>query len=65
MGTEMVLKAAARYRCRVLIASTSEVYGKGSRIPFSEEDDVLLGATRSLDDILQSVIAYEQEQLGA
>lgn len=45
MGTEAVLKAALRYGCRVLIASTSEVYGKGSKIPFSEDDDVLLGAT--------------------
>ena len=31
--------------CRVLLASTSEVYGKGSKIPFSEDDDVLLGPT--------------------
>ena len=45
MGTEVVLRAALRYRCRVLLASTSEVYGKGSRIPFAEGDDVLLGAT--------------------
>src|SRR2546423_10970463 len=45
MGTEAVLKVALRYGCRVLIASTSEVYGKGSKIPFSEEDDVLFGAT--------------------
>jgi UDP-glucose 4-epimerase len=45
MGTEAVLQAALRYGCRVLIASTSEVYGKGSRIPFSEDDDVLLGPT--------------------
>ena len=45
MGTEAVLQAALRYNCRVLLASTSEVYGKGSRIPFSEEDDVLLGAS--------------------
>jgi UDP-glucose 4-epimerase len=45
-GTEMVLKAARRYRNKVLIASTSEVYGKGCRIPFSEDDDVLLGSTR-------------------
>jgi UDP-glucose 4-epimerase len=45
MGCEAVLKLALRYGCRVLIASTSEVYGKGNRIPFSEEDDVLLGAT--------------------
>jgi len=46
MGTEAVLRTAARYRARVLIASTSEVYGKGSRVPFSEEDDVLLGPTK-------------------
>lgn len=45
MGTEAVLKAALRYRAKVLIASTSEVYGKGTRIPFSESDDVVLGAT--------------------
>lgn len=45
MGTEEVLRAALRYDCRVLLASTSEVYGKGSRFPFAEEDDVLLGAT--------------------
>jgi nucleoside-diphosphate-sugar epimerase len=45
IGTEAVLKAALRYGCRVLLASTSEVYGKGSRIPFREHDDVLLGAT--------------------
>ncbi len=45
MGTEYVLKAALRYGCRVLLASTSEVYGKGSKIPFAEEDDVLLGPT--------------------
>ena len=44
-GTEMVLQAALRYGCRILVASTSEVYGKGAKIPFSEEDDVLLGST--------------------
>ena len=45
MGTEAILKAALRYRCRVLLASTSEVYGKGVKIPFSEKDDLLLGGT--------------------
>jgi UDP-glucose 4-epimerase len=45
MGTEAVLKAALRYRARVLIASTSEVYGKGNAIPFREDDDVVLGPT--------------------
>lgn len=44
-GTEVVLQAALRYGCGVLIASSSEVYGKGAKIPFREEDDVLLGPT--------------------
>jgi len=44
-GTEGVLRAARRYRARTLIASTSEVYGKGVKVPFREEDDVLLGTT--------------------
>lgn len=45
LGTDAVLKAAARYRAKVMLASTSEVYGKGNRIPFTEDDDVVLGAT--------------------
>lgn len=45
MGTESVLKAALRYRAKVLLASTSEVYGKGNQVPFNEEDDVVLGPT--------------------
>ncbi|HEY64137.1 MAG TPA: NAD-dependent epimerase/dehydratase family protein [Caldilineae bacterium] len=44
-GTEAVLRVAARYRVPVLITSTSEVYGKGARVPFSEDDDVVLGPT--------------------
>ena len=44
-GTEAVLTAAHRYGCKVLIASTSEVYGKGVRVPFNEEDDRLMGPT--------------------
>ena len=47
MGTDMVLKAALRNHVKVLIASTSEVYGKGSKIPFAEDDDVVLGPTRA------------------
>ncbi len=45
MGTEAVLRTALRYRARVLIASTSEVYGKGAAVPFREDDDVVLGPT--------------------
>ncbi|MGB9669064.1 MAG: NAD-dependent epimerase/dehydratase family protein, partial [Anaerolineales bacterium] len=44
-GTMKVLQAAVRYRVKVLIASTSEVYGKGNHIPFREDDDVVLGPT--------------------
>jgi len=45
IGTHAVLAAARRYRCRTLLASTSEVYGKGVRVPFAEDDDLLLGAS--------------------
>jgi len=44
-ATEVVLAAAAKKQRPVLIASTSEVYGKGSKVPFSEDDDLTLGAT--------------------
>jgi UDP-glucose 4-epimerase len=44
-GTEVVLKTARRYRRKVLIASTSEVYGKNEKVPFSEDDDRTLGPT--------------------
>lgn len=44
-GTSSVLAACRRYRRRVLIASTSEVYGKGVKVPFCEDDDRLMGAT--------------------
>jgi UDP-glucose 4-epimerase len=45
MGSEAVLTTANRYGCKVLVASTSEVYGKGVKVPFSEEDDRLIGST--------------------
>jgi UDP-glucose 4-epimerase len=44
-GTDVVLGFCSRYRKRVLIPSTSEVYGKGASIPFREDDDLLTGAT--------------------
>lgn len=44
-GTETVLRTARRYRKKVLIASTSEVYGKNEKVPFSEDDDRTLGPT--------------------
>jgi UDP-glucose 4-epimerase len=68
-GTEAVLKTARRYRKKLLIASTSEVYGKGVRFPFRENDDRLLGPTtrsrwayatsKAVDEFL--ALAYHQE----
>jgi len=46
-GTEVVLAAAQRFGRPVLITSSSEVYGKGAKVPFSENDDVVLGPTRA------------------
>lgn len=70
MGTEAVLKAALRYRAKVLIASTSEVYGKGNQSPFSEDDDIVLGptsrsrwayaASKMVDEFL--ALAYHREK---
>src|ERR1700722_10691778 len=45
-GTEVVLESANKFRRPVLITSSSEVYGKGTRVPFSEDDDVVMGPTR-------------------
>lgn len=68
-GTEVILKTARRYRRRLLIASTSEVYGKGVSFPFSEDDDTLSGptlrsrwsyaASKAIDEFL--AFAYHQE----
>jgi UDP-glucose 4-epimerase len=70
LGTELVLKTAHRYRKRVLLTSTSEVYGKNGRVPFSEEDDRLLGPTtksrwsyscsKAIDEFL--ALAYHKEK---
>jgi len=47
-GTENVLDAAERHRVKILVASTSEIYGKSQNGPFKEEDDRLLGSPRKL-----------------
>jgi UDP-glucose 4-epimerase len=44
-GTDVVLRACARYRRPMLLTSTSEVYGKGTRVPFAEGDDCVMGPT--------------------
>ncbi len=69
-GTEIVLEAAAKNRKRVFIASTSEVYGKSTKIPFSEMDDLVLGSTynsrwayacsKAIDEFL--ALAYFRER---
>ena len=45
-GTEVVLAVANKFRKKVLIASSSEVYGKSEAVPFHEDDDSVLGSTR-------------------
>jgi UDP-glucose 4-epimerase len=44
-GTEAVLELASKKKKPVLLASTSEVYGKTSKLPFAEADDLVLGPT--------------------
>ena len=69
-GTEMVLAAAARQRKRVLIASTSEVYGLSDQVPFREDGNLVMGATtkgrwsyacsKAIDEFL--ALAYFREK---
>lgn len=69
-GTEVVLRCAAKKRKAVMLASTSEVYGKSSRVPFREDDDLVLGptdigrwsyaASKALDERLG--LAYKRER---
>lgn len=47
-GTENVLKAALKDKKLTFIASTSEVYGKATKFPFCEDDDLTIGATKNL-----------------
>ena len=69
-GTEIVLKLASKKQRRVMIASTSEVYGKAVKFPFCEDDDLTLGPTvrsrwsyacsKMLDEFL--ALAYFRER---
>ena len=68
-GTEVVMTVANKFRKKVLIASTSEVYGKSEKVPFREDDDTVLGSTRfsrwsyacskAIDEFL--ALAYHQQ----
>jgi UDP-glucose 4-epimerase len=44
-GSEVVLSLASRFGRKIALASTSEVYGKNTKVPFSEDDDTTLGST--------------------
>ncbi len=44
-GTELVLKMADKKKKKVLITSTSEVYGKSEKVPFREDHDLVMGPT--------------------
>jgi UDP-glucose 4-epimerase len=45
-GTEVVLSIANQFGKKVLITSSSEVYGKNEQVPFKEDDDTVLGSTK-------------------
>lgn len=45
-GSEVVLDIANKFRKKVLLASSSEVYGKSEAVPFKEDDDCVLGSTK-------------------
>jgi UDP-glucose 4-epimerase len=69
-GTDIVLELASRKNKTVFLASTSEVYGKSTALPFSEEGDIVLGATckgrwsyacaKAIDEFL--ALAYHRER---
>jgi len=69
-GTEMVLKLANKKKKKVLVASTSEVYGKSEDVPFREDADLVMGATtkgrwsyacsKAIDEFL--ALAYWKEK---
>ena len=47
-GSEVVLNAAAKYKTRIIIASTSEIYGKNPKQPLNESDDRVVGAPQKI-----------------
>jgi len=71
-GTENILDAALHYRRKVLVASSSETFGKSTQVPFKEEDDTVLGPTSvprwsyAVSKLLDEHLAfayYRQKQL--
>jgi len=47
-GSEVVLLAATKFKKRIVIASTSEIYGKNPKQPLSEEDDRVIGTPQNI-----------------
>jgi UDP-glucose 4-epimerase len=45
-GCENVLEFARRWRCKCVLASTSDVYGRNPKLPFSEDDDSVIGSSK-------------------
>ena len=45
-GSEVMLDLANKFRRKILVASTSEVYGKNEKMPFNEDDDITFGSTK-------------------
>jgi len=70
-GTETVLEAASRFRKRILVASTSEVYGKGDALPYREDANLVMGApdrirwgyatSKMMDEFLCMAYARERD----
>jgi UDP-glucose 4-epimerase len=69
-GTQMILEAASKKKKLILLASTSEVYGKNTQVPFHEDADLVLGpttkgrwsyaASKALDEFL--ALSYWKEK---
>ncbi len=73
-GTEAVLRVAARRKTRILITSTSEVYGLSTKVPFKEDDNLVMGSStvgrwsyacsKAIDEFL-ALAYYNEKQLPA
>ena len=62
LGTEMVLKLARRYLKKVILTSTSEIYGKSTKTPFKEDDDRVLEYLRNTGSFDHKVVADRRFQ---
>ena len=65
LGSQVVLEAAAKYKKRILIASTSEIYGKNPNQPLSEEDDRVVGTPQNFRWSYSDAKALEESMASA